>query len=143
MKDKFYGSKKITDIQDGPTPELNKLLFSDGSSQLIHIDVLAGVVSDEPIDATTERHNRNLPIVKAVLETLLKYNVVVNEADFICDRVVLSLNESRLKASNILWGKDVSQNTMLDVHDVLIKDRDSKPSDGAVLSPPEFAPDAK
>jgi hypothetical protein len=139
MKDKFYGDKKITDITDGPTDVLKKLSFSDGSSQIVHNEVLAGVVSDEPIDATTERHNRNLPIVKAVLETLLKYNVVVNEADFICDRVVLSLNESRAKASNILWKKDVSENTMLDVHDVLM----NAPSDGAVLSPPEFVPEAK
>lgn len=120
MKDQFYGSKKIKDILEGPESYLKEIVFEDGSTELVHQEVLVAGVTDAPVDATVERHNRCLPIVKAILETLLRYNVHIDELDFISQRMVLSINESMKRSNEILWGQTEEQRTMMNVHDILI-----------------------
>ena len=131
MKEQFYGSKKIKDILDGPAEYLKELVFEDNSTELVHTEVLVAGVTDKPVDATVERHNRCLPIVKAILEVWLKYNIHIDEIDFINQRVVLSINENLKQANAELWGKDQTQQTMMDVHKVLLESQNK----GNVVSP--------
>lgn len=136
MKDQFFGDKKIVDVKDGPVADLKQLVFDDGTSEFVHLEVLAASVTEKPVDATQERFQRNQPIIKAVLSTLLKYNIHIEDIDYVCQRVVLSVNESITKAHEVLWKLTNSQKTMTDLNNVLLTKQES---DKGIASP--FVPE--
>lgn len=128
---KFYGQKEIKDIKDCTDSNLQEVIFSDQSSITLPKVMIAATESETPTDPTTLRNKRCFPVAKEVLEVLLKWDVNINEIDFITQRVIMSINESLKKADEVLWKKPREEQTMSDVNNIMM----SVPSKGEISSP--------
>lgn len=143
---KYYGLKEIKDIikyDDNSstvifTEESNNVLKGD-SQIILSNKIIAVAVTDTPTDATTLREKRCFPVVAEVLKVFLDWNVNISEVDFISQRVIMSINESIKKSSDILWGKPMQDQTMEDVHKVLLRKPEEKKEEGI---PSPFMPNS-
>jgi len=116
---KFYGEKEIKEIKDCTDEKKQELVFTDESSLVLPKAMVALATTDEAIDATALRNKRCFPVAKAVLELYLDWDIHISEIDFISQRVIMSINESLIRADEVLWKKKRQDQTMSDVNNVI------------------------
>ncbi len=121
---KYYGDKEIVDIKDHPVhPDTHQILtFKDGTEKTLSKKMIGAAVTDEAVDLNKLRDLRCFPVVGDILKVFLDWDIHMSEIDFTNLRVTMSINESLKKANEVLWGVDSVNQSMLDVHDVLLKD---------------------
>ena len=73
----------------------------------------------KPKTPTEEREERTEPIIKEILESLLKYDAKLSEIDYILSRVIASVNVNQMKANRILYKVENRDVTMKIVDDIL------------------------
>ena len=77
--------------------------FKDWSKETFSEIMLKHIQTKEPLDPTSLRELRCQPIVKELIEILLRYNVYTSELDFICWILLGSINETKEQALNKLY----------------------------------------
>lgn len=126
---KYYGQKEVEKIGDVKESGLVDVTFKDGSVEELPQHNIPEIITDEPLDATALRDKRCFPVVAEILKVLLNANVHIDEIDFIAQRVIMSINESLKKGSEILWGASEDEKTMSHVQKVLMNTKvDGTPS---------------
>ena len=126
-KKQYYGDREIVKVGDVKENGLYEVKFSDGKSADLSKGTISACVTDAPVDATSLRDKRCFPIVSEILKLFLTENVHISEIDFICQRVIMSINESCKVGNEKLWGASERDQTMAHVQKVLI--------DGEIVSP--------
>lgn len=119
-KKQFYGDREIDSIGDKKENGLFTVTFKDKSVAELSAGSITNVITDEPIDATTLRDKRCFPIVTEILKLFLDENVYIYDVDFITQRVIMSINESCKVGNAKLWGASEVEQTMSQVHKVLM-----------------------
>jgi hypothetical protein len=127
FEDKWLGDKQIKFVEEREPSkggvELVSVVFNDGSRQEYSKLMLEqeGVVTPQIQDLTEFRDKRILPIVKEVLKMLLKYNVKIEELDYLMQQAFTSVNMNLQKAEAIFWGVErLGQQTLVQVDDALL-----------------------
>lgn len=119
---KYYESKEVLEIVDHPThPEYKIVRLEGGKEVVLSPKMIVAAVTDEPVDATKLRDLRCLPVTQDILKVMLDWNIHSHEIEFLFARVTMSMNENFKQANEILWGVSDREQTMLNVHDVLLK----------------------
>lgn len=129
----FIGPKQILGIIKSErklfnNDEIIEVKFSDGGNEVFTKRMFEAVVKDSETDLTALRNNRLYPVVKEVLEVLLKWGVKVNEVDFLFALTTQSLNESIKKADEKVWKKIRSEITMFDLDEILRENKQENKS---------------
>ncbi len=119
-KKQYYGDREIDSIGDKKEDGLFTVTFTDKSVAELSQRSIAEVVTDSPIDATALRDKRCFPIVAEILKLFLDENVHIYDVDFICQRVIMSINESCKVGNAKLWGASEMEQTMSQIHKVLM-----------------------
>jgi hypothetical protein len=127
FEDQWLGDKQIKFIEEREPSksgvELVSVVFNDGTRQEYSKLMLEqeGVVTPQIQDLTAFRDKRILPIVKEVLKMLLKYNVKIEELDYLMQQAFTSVNMNLQKAEANFWGVErLGQQTLVQVDDVLL-----------------------
>jgi len=120
----YLGPKEVLAVVklDNKTPlgnELVEVCYKDGTKEILSKLILEASITNKPTDLTTLRNLRIFPVVKELLNVLLKWNVKINEVEFIVEIVKASINDNMDKASSILWKKNIYERTTLDVDTIL------------------------
>jgi len=128
MKKQFIGpkevlgvaktEKKIT-VNEIELGDLIEIQYVDGTKELMSQIMFDAVVKEEATDLTTLRQNRMFPVVNDLLTVMLKWNVKINELEFLFALTTASINDNLNKADKKLWNKTLSDRTMDDVDTVL------------------------
>jgi len=126
-KKQYYGDREIESISNEIEGGLYEVVFKDKTKVELSKGTISACVTDVPLDATSLRDKRCFPIVSEILKLFLEENVHIKEIDFICDRVIMSINESCKLGNAKLWGASEQDQTMAHVQRVLMS--------GDVLSP--------
>lgn len=133
----YYGEKEILGIKDHPVhPTHSILIFGDGTEKVLSKKLVAVAITSEPVDLTKLRDLRTFPVVEAVLKEFLDFDIHISEIDYICQRAIMSINESLKVANEKLWGVEAREQSMLNVHDVLMNDA-PQPAAPAEAAPEE------
>lgn len=134
---KFYGEKEIKDIKETGDVNFQELVFTDDTSIVLPKIMVVEAISDISLDPTKLRDKRCFPVVKNILEVMLKWDIHISEIDFIQQRVIMSINETTQKAENVLWKKDLQSIVMSDVNNVLMSAPKEEviPSNESIPSP--------
>lgn len=126
-QDQFLGDKQIKFVEEAQASksgvELVTVIFNDNSREQYSKLMLEqeGVVTPQIQDLTEFREKRVYPVIQGILKLMRDYNVRVEEADYLMNKVVLSVNENLNQAERIFWGVDrLGQETMVQVDDVLL-----------------------
>lgn len=115
---KFYGEKEIVDTKE-TTDGKQILVLEGGAEEVLVKKMVAASVTEEKSSPSDLRDKRCFPIVAEILKVMLEWDVKIGEIDFICQRVIMSINESLKKADEVLWKKERNGQTMSDVDRVL------------------------
>lgn len=117
----YYGDQEIVSVSAVKENGLFDVTLKNGTVKELSTRIISETVGEKPIDATTLREKRCFPVVADVLKLLLEVNAEVGDIDFITQRVIMSINESLKKSNEMLWGKPTGDQTMSDVHQVLMR----------------------
>lgn len=118
---RYYGNKEVTNISDANSDGLFIVTFSDGSTEELSKLIISEAITDKPCDLTELRNKRCFPVVAKVLEVLRDANVRISEIDFITQRVIMSIDESREVGNTKLWGVKADEQTMFNLERILTK----------------------
>lgn len=91
--------------------------YEDGHEEILAKVMFDAIVSDSECDATALRDKRVETVTKVMLELFKRYNVEISEMDKISQVIALSVNDSFIRANNILWG--TKDRTFLDIDRIL------------------------
>jgi hypothetical protein len=117
---RFYGDREIESIGDPNEDGLCLVTFTDKSTEELSKMMIAETITEKQIDLTELRNKRCFPVVAEILKVLRDANVRISEIDFITQRVIMSIDESREVGNNKLWGVKADQQTMMNLERVLI-----------------------
>lgn len=124
--EKYIGDKKVVGITKLEVPNRVEVIFEDGSKETFSSLLVEQIQTDEPQDLTSLRDIRALPVVKALVTTLLEWDVKVSEMDFIFSMTVNNLNQKLEAADEKLWKKQLNNRTLYDVNEVLTSGSEEK-----------------
>jgi hypothetical protein len=120
-KKQYYGDKEIESIGDANAEGLHLVTFTDKTTEELSKMILSEAVSDKSVDLTELRNKRCFPVVAKILEVLRDANVRISEIDFITQRVIMSIDESREVGNTKVWGGiRADQQTMRQLERVLV-----------------------
>jgi hypothetical protein len=117
-KGSFYGPDEVVDIKEVDN-SMHEITLSGGKKVVLSTKMLAEVVKEQPQDLTELRNARCFPVVSDILKVLLNWNIKLSEIDFVNQRVIMSLEETHKKANAAIWGKELDEQTLQDVQNIL------------------------
>jgi hypothetical protein len=123
---RYYGEREVESIGDPNENGLCLVTFTDKSTEELSKLIIAEAITDKQCDLTELRNKRCFPVVAEILKVLRDANVRISEIDFITQRVIMSIDESREVGNTKLWGVKADQQTMMNLERVLL----SKKEDG-------------
>jgi hypothetical protein len=122
--DQYYGPFKITEqnhLGNGFIEVRLEKREDEPTSRLITITekMAKYAITDAPVDLTQLRLNRCTPVAASVIETILDWNLKIDEIEYLFALVITSLNTNMDKAANKLWGSTKEERTIKNVEDVI------------------------
>jgi len=109
----YYGDKEIKQTLK------NKIIFKDGAEELVSPKMLKYVITTKKSDLTELRDLRVKPVVEALLEVLLEWDIKTSELDYTWSLLITSLNDNLKAADECLWGVDNENKNMSIIDKVL------------------------
>ena len=102
-----------------------KIVFENESpDEILPLEVLEGVVTDEVSDATTLREKRVDPVVTKLLTILVESELGRDDLQYaIGPKLVESVNSAYDRADKTLWGKEHYDISLMDAEKILRKNR--------------------
>lgn len=121
---KCFGLDKIKFVTDVDKKtyrgeEMIGLTFENDETFYIPVKVAQYAITDKETDLTSLREILIKPIVKEIIEVLLESQLKIEDFEFVLTRVKGSIQESIMKATDKLWGKDGNSITLADVDEIL------------------------
>lgn len=132
---KYYGAYEISDITPVEGTERSTVLFTTGFRLEMPNKMIAACVKDAAVDATALRDLRVFAVAAEVLKVLFEWDLLINELEPLCQRVIMSVKEADNKGDDIMWGMDYNMRSFHDLEKVLKKGNEAKAADGSVVSP--------
>jgi len=129
FKGKYFGENKIKKISlSKEKTYLGKekvvLSFEGLPDKVYPLEMVNAVASDKIIDLTELRERKVKPILKNLLAVLLESELVSADIGYLTgSKLIATLETLRDTAEDILWGKDISEITLMDVEKILKKNK--------------------
>jgi hypothetical protein len=117
----FYGDQEIVSKEEQGNDVILKL--SNETEVIVNKKILPYSITEVSVDLTTLRNNRMRPVIQAVLQVLLDYDVYpfepMTEIPYILSRVKDSFLDNYKKATNKKMGISEDKIRMSDIDKVL------------------------
>lgn len=120
MIGKYIGNRKIAEVK-AYAPGVAYIVFEDKTEDILANKMLAEIVTDEVSDATALREKRVGVIAAKTLELFKEWNLKLSEFQHLSQVLSMSLENSYIKAEDILWG--TPEKSMLHIDKVLLGDK--------------------
>ena len=119
----FYGERKIRNLK-----EEGDFIFLELDDETIKLTkkMYEASVSPHRIDATELWEKQLSPVVKEILETMLKWDLGLGQLDYLINLIKSSLEHNLKKSNDILWGKPVEKRRLSDINEILLKSNGQK-----------------
>jgi hypothetical protein len=128
----FFGLKEIRSLSplDRKTylgGQVIEITYKDGSKEEIPNEIFKSAVDTRPCDPTNLRDRMTKPVIEKILAILLELEVKIIDIDYIQQKLAGLLNQRLDEANTILWGKNMYDKTLEDVHKILTKNNGTDP----------------
>lgn len=114
----YYGTRQVVEVIDSPVDDIDvgknrdnvKLLFKDGTSEVIRKRMVNYALTPEPLknDLTELRENRCKPVIVGILEVLLDWDILpndpMNELEYVLSSIDRSFAANIRTAIENVWG---------------------------------------
>lgn len=132
--EKYIGPKKVMGISEveEKTPlknEMIKVLFEDGTSQVMPKVRYELITTDTPSDLTTVQNKIRARVSAMLYSTLHEYGVLMGEVNGISDAMFDLVNNGYEKAREIKFGFEHLELPLIEINNILLQNA-SENSDG-------------
>lgn len=125
---KYIVGKKIRSLElsDKKTylgNEIYLIRFDDGTEQTLSKEVIKNIADKKSYDLNQLRDKMIFPIIEKILGILTEADLKIEDMNYLQDRLSASINENLKKANTIIWEKELVDRTMMDLNNILTKDK--------------------
>ena len=128
MKDligKYIGPNRIKEIilSEKKTlkgKEVYEVIYPNEVKQEFPLKVLLEVATKKQKDLNILRDLRVLPVIKEILEIITEADIKAEDIRYCIGKMQHSISESVDRAFKVKWGKEKYEQTLMDIHRILV-----------------------